>query len=175
MENSTYPPEIVDRIVDELEEGKSLVRICCGEGMPSRRTVQRWADGSDDLAQRLRAARELGYLNRAEQAVEAAKNATDPIAGRLAFDAERWYLGKLSVAFHDKPVQIGAFVNVDADAAFGAIRDALDRAAAGISSRGDSTRPVVIEGKARPADPGGGLADMAGLGGQRLGEDQNRG
>lgn len=166
--------EAIDRICELLEEGWSLVRICAEAGMPGRRTVYDWQNGNDELAQRLTMSRELGYLYRAEMAVEAAKSAEDPQAGRLAFDAERWYLGKLSIAFRDKPV-IGALVNVDGEDAFGAIREALDRAAAGISSRGDSTRTVVIEGQARPVDPAGQLADLAGASGERLGKDADRG
>lgn len=44
---------------------------------------------------------------RAERAVEEAKAAKDAALGRLAFDAERWYVGKLSNAFADKVRHVG--------------------------------------------------------------------
>jgi transposase-like protein len=171
MAERKYGPEVIDRIVEQLEEGKSLVLICRDEGMPDRRTIYRWTEGDDELAERLYRARELGYHYRAEVAVAAAKNAKDPIAGRLAFDAERWYLGKLSIAFRDKPLVQGAFLNVGSDDAFAAITEALDRAAASLASSGSSTQPVVIEGSARSADAGGRLADLAGAGREGLGQD----
>jgi hypothetical protein len=166
-----YGPEVIDAIVDQLAEGKSLVTICNQDGMPDRVQVWRWMRRDDEIAERLLEAREIGFQFRAEMAVAAAKRATDPIAGRLAFDAERWYLGKLSRAFADKPLAIGVSVNVAGDDAFAAVAGALDRAAAAISSGRNSTSAVVIEGEARPADPAGQLVDLAGAGGPGLGED----
>src|SRR5690606_26322010 len=116
--------------------------ICRDSGMPTPRTVQRWARADDELAERIHQAREDGYFLRAERAVEAAQKAEDPHAGRLAFDAERWYLGKLSNAFRDKPITFGAIVGVGGDDAFLAVQGALDEAAAAISSRGHATRAV---------------------------------
>jgi hypothetical protein len=174
MERKQYADDAVDRICEELEEGKSLILICKQADMPHRRTVEKWANGDSDFARRLREARELGYLYRAEMAVQDAKSAADPQAGRLAFDAERWYLGKLSNAFRDKP-HVGVTVNVDATEAFGAIQAALDRAAAGIAGSGTSTRAVVIEGEARSVDPNGKLAGLAGPCRSGLGEDEDRG
>ncbi len=171
MPNRAYPPETIDRICEQLEEGKSLILICKQDGMPNRRTVQGWAEGNDDIATRIREARELGYHYRAEMAVAAAKNAIDPHAGRLAFDAERWYLGKLSNAFRDKPV-VGVNVNVAGDDALAAVQGVLDRAAATISGGSHSTKQVALPSPAGPGDAGGdGLADMDGAGGERLGED----
>ena len=168
-----YGPEIIDKIVEHLEEGKSLVVVCRQEGMPGRSTVYDWLDGDDELALRLLRAREVGYHFRAEMAVAAAKNAKEPIAGRLAFDAERWYLGKLSNAFRDKPLTLGAIVNVDGGDAFAAVREALDRAAASLAGSGHSTRAVALPSPPGSGDPTGGLADMAGAGGERLGEDKD--
>ena len=168
-----YGPEVIESIIEQLADGKSLIVICKADGMPNRRQVQRWIQGDDELAAELMAAREIGFAYRAEMAVAAAKSAKDPIAGRLAFDAERWYLGKLSNAFREKPIAVGVSVNVDRDDAFAAVAGALDRAAASISSSRNSTSAVVIEGEARPADSGRQLADLAGSGGSGMGEDAN--
>lgn len=170
-----YGPEVIDSIAEQLAEGKSLVVICKQDGMPTPRQVYRWINSDDDIAARILEAREVGFHLRAEMAVATAKSAKDPIAGRLAFDAERWYLGKLSNAFREKPLAVGVSVNVDRDDAFAAIAGALDRAAAAISSGRNSTSAVVIEGEARPADAGGQLADLAGSGGPGLGEDPDGG
>lgn len=90
-----------EALFERLADGESLVAICRDAGMPSVRSVQTWANDDEDFAAQVTRAREAGYLIRAERAVDAAKSATDAQTGRLAFDAERWYLGKLSNAFSD--------------------------------------------------------------------------
>lgn len=94
-----------DEILRLLSEGESLSAICRGENMPDRRTVQRWQDEDEAFDVAVTRAREAGFHARAEKAVEDAKAASDPSKGRLAFDAERWYLGKLSNAFSDNKEQ----------------------------------------------------------------------
>lgn len=90
-----------EELCQRLSEGESLVGICKDPRMPSVRSVQNWMNDDEDFAAQITRAREAGYLIRAEQAVELAKCADDAAKGRLAFDAERWYLGKLSNAFSD--------------------------------------------------------------------------
>ena len=92
-------------ILDQLAEGKSLSFICAQEGMPDRKTVQRWQNEDEAFNVAVTHAREEGYHKRAEDAVLAAKTAEDATKGRLAFDAERWYLGKLSNAFSEAKPQ----------------------------------------------------------------------
>lgn len=94
-----------DAILAELLEGKSLSAICEQDEMPDRRTVQRWQDADPDFDAAVTHAREIGFEKRADDAVKDAKDAKDPAKGRLAFDAERWYLGKLSNAFSDNKPQ----------------------------------------------------------------------
>jgi hypothetical protein len=89
-----------------LSQGQSLRSICRADGMPSRETVRLWQGDDEAFGLAVTRAREEGYHDRAEAAVEGAKLAEDAAKGRLAFDAERWYLGKLSNAFSDnKPQQ----------------------------------------------------------------------
>jgi hypothetical protein len=92
-------------ILARLAEGESLSAICRDEGMPNRCTVQRWQEEDEDFDAAVTRAREDGFQIRAERAVLAAKSAEDAQKGRLAFDAERWYLGKLSNAFSDNKAQ----------------------------------------------------------------------
>lgn len=110
-----------EALCERLADGESLVAICRDDKMPSVRSVQTWMNEDDDFAAQITRAREAGYLIRGERAVEAAKMAEDASKGRLAFDAERWYLGKLSNAFSDKQrVEHSGHLNL------GAALDALD-------------------------------------------------
>lgn len=102
-----FADDVIEELLAALREGKSMREICRDKRMPDRETVSRWAKGDDELAASIVRAREAGYYARAEQAVEDAKNATDAARGRLAFDAERWHLSKLSRAFADKVVHAG--------------------------------------------------------------------
>ena len=94
--------DIREQVLAMLMEGKSLSAICAEEGMPDRSTVQRWQKDDAEFDAAVTHAREIGFEQRADKAVLAAKTADDAAKGRLAFDAERWYLGKLSNAFSDK-------------------------------------------------------------------------
>lgn len=92
-------------IIERLSDGESLSSICRDKKMPCWRTVHNWINAETDFANEVMNAREIGYLARAERAIEEAKKAPDAALGRLAFDAERWYLGKLSNAFSDNKAQ----------------------------------------------------------------------
>jgi hypothetical protein len=90
-----------EELCARLAEGRSLVSVCRDSDMPSVRSVQVWMNDDEQFAAQITRAREAGYLIRGDKAVEDAKSAPDAALGRLAFDAERWYLGKLSNAFSD--------------------------------------------------------------------------
>lgn len=102
-----FSDDVIDELLEALREGKSMREICADKRMPNRETVSRWAKGDDELAANIVRARESGYHARAEKAVEDAKSAKDAGLGRLAFDAERWHLSKLSRAFAEKVVHAG--------------------------------------------------------------------
>lgn len=97
--------DVREQILSSLMEGQSLSAVCKLDGMPSWSTVHRWMEADEDFAGQITRAREAGYQKRADDAVLAAKTAEDAARGRLAFDAERWYLGKLSNAFSDNKAQ----------------------------------------------------------------------
>lgn len=96
---------IRETVVERLAGGESLSAICRTDGMPNRSTIQRWQDDDKAFDAAVTRAREIGFETRADKAVEDARSAPDPAKGRLAFDAERWYLGKLSNAFSDNKPQ----------------------------------------------------------------------
>jgi len=96
---------VTEELLERLADGESLVAICRDQRMPNRKTVQRWQDDHADFDAAVTRAREAGMYVLAEKAVEAAETAEDASLGRLAFDAKRWYVGKLSNAFSDNKVQ----------------------------------------------------------------------
>jgi hypothetical protein len=98
--------DVRQTILEELEKGRSLLSICKDEGMPSARTVQRWQADDTEFDVAVTRAREDGFHFIAEQARIRAQTAEDAAKGRLAFDADRWYLGKLSNAFSDNKEQL---------------------------------------------------------------------
>lgn len=102
-----WADDVIEELLEALSDGRSMRDICSDKRMPNRATIMRWAKGDDELAASIVRAREVGYHARAERAVEEAKAATDAGLGRLAFDAERWHLSKLSRAFADKVVHAG--------------------------------------------------------------------
>ena len=104
----TFKDAVIDEIVERLQTGESLVSICDSDKrLPCYHTVAVWQDADPALDLRITRAREVGFIRRGERAVEDAKKAQDAPLGRLAFDAERWYLGKLSKAFADKVILSG--------------------------------------------------------------------
>ena len=105
--DSAFKDAVSESILERLMEGESLSAICADEGMPNRSTVQRWQVDDADFDAAVTRAREAGMHVIAERAVAAAKIAKDASLGRLAFDADRWYLGKLSNAFSDKVRHVG--------------------------------------------------------------------
>jgi len=97
--------DVRDQILTELEKGRSLLSICRDGGMPNRSTVQRWQNEDEEFDAAVTRAREDGFHFLAEQARLNAQTAKDAAKGRLAFDADRWYLGELSNAFSDNKEQ----------------------------------------------------------------------
>ena len=152
-----YSEEIIEELLDQLADGKSMLEICRDGRMPRPRTIQRWAGADNDLAGRIQEARQVGYFLRGERAVIAAKLAPDPIKGRLIFDAERWFLGKLSVALADKPIALGIQLNVGREStdAFAAFAGALEEARSARASLADSTTRLVADGPPRANDSPG--------------------
>lgn len=54
-------PELVDAILARLAKGEPLAVICRSEGMPDRRTVNRWRSEDEDLDARFQEARDDGF------------------------------------------------------------------------------------------------------------------
>jgi hypothetical protein len=93
---SLHSPELADEICRRLADGESLRTLCADPAKPDRATVLQWVrDDRGGFREQYRRAREDQAHTLAELAVEVALTATGPQAGRLQFDALRWYAGKL--------------------------------------------------------------------------------
>jgi hypothetical protein len=98
-------PKVRALILERLADGEALRAICdsLGPDGPKESTVRFWVvDDNDGFAAQYARARDVGYDCRAEQVVDFANRSIDAPLGRLAFDAERWYLGKMKTQYSDK-------------------------------------------------------------------------
>lgn len=91
-----YTPDLAADICARLSDGESLRSICAGEGYPNRRTVERWLLQHPEFREQYALARECQAHAIAEAALEEALAAKDAALGRLAFDARRWFCGKVA-------------------------------------------------------------------------------
>lgn len=85
----------LEEMLRRMSEGETITSIASDPKMPSYTTMWRMENAGDELAERITRAREMGFVARAEKAVDDAKCAEDASLGRLAFDADRWFLGKM--------------------------------------------------------------------------------
>ena len=103
---SVYDQATADEICRRMAHGESLRAICRTEGMPSEGTVRSWAmDDREGFFSQYTRARELQAHAIAEAAYQEGITATDPQLGRLAFDARRWFAGKVLPKVYSDKVQ----------------------------------------------------------------------
>ncbi len=92
--------EIQERVVAEIQTGRSLRQVCGDEGMPDFRTVQRWIVSDGHFAvkyARARVAQADTLFDRMEEVEEAVSNGTmDSHAARVVLDSMRWRASKLA-------------------------------------------------------------------------------
>jgi len=93
----------IEEMLARMATGETLTSIANDPRMPSFTSMNRWeAEEGSDLAARITRAREIGYLARAEKIIGRVQagygdgeEKRDAALERLAFDAERWFLGKM--------------------------------------------------------------------------------
>lgn len=90
-----FADDQIEDMLKRMGEGETLTSIAEDPRMPSIHSMMRWEDKQDDLGARITCARAQGYTIRAEKALIRAQSAKDAALGRLDFDAERWFLGKM--------------------------------------------------------------------------------
>ncbi len=73
-----YSPELALTICEAVAEGKTLVEICKGTGMPHRASFARWVMLYKDVAISYQAARELSAQSLEEEALGLARSLSGP-------------------------------------------------------------------------------------------------
>ena len=93
---SRYSAELADAICDRLASGESLRAICRPEGMPSERSVRRWAnDDPSGFGARYAAARDEQAHALCDEIIDTARNETDAHIGRMRVDALKWVAARI--------------------------------------------------------------------------------
>jgi len=94
---SSYTDAIANEICQLLSEGNSLVRICKLPHMPNSRTVFEWLARPEHEAFALNYTRARAEMTHhlAEQTLEIADLAKDPVKARLQVDARKWFTSKM--------------------------------------------------------------------------------
>ena len=99
-EHPGYSEAVATEILDELAEGETLRSICRTPGMPSARTIGRWAmDDVHGFCDRYEMARRLQGDTIFDEVVDLTnqvfKDNVEVQAARLKVDARKWFLSKL--------------------------------------------------------------------------------
>ena len=98
--DSGYDEVLATEILDQLAEGKTMRAICRESGMPSARTVNRWAtDDVNGFAARFDRARKLQADSLFDEVLDITNEQfidnVEVQAARLKVDARKWFLAKL--------------------------------------------------------------------------------
>lgn len=108
---SSYSEDLANLILDRLEAGESLTDICAEPGMPSMRTVLRWAAEHAGFCHEYSRAREA-QAERMDDSIQKEAEATTPEnahAQRVKIDALKWRAAKMAPKkFGDKVQHTGA-------------------------------------------------------------------
>jgi len=125
---SIYNAALGELIYERLADGESLFSICKDDGMPSERTVRRWAlDLEHPFSPKYTQAREIGYLKLADELLEIADNGSndwmerngeenagwvangEAIArSRLRVDTRKWLLSKCLPKVYGDKLELGS-------------------------------------------------------------------
>lgn len=121
--SNAYTPEAAHEICQRLAEGETLRAICRDEHLPARSTVHLWVVYDiQGFADQYARAREIGCDEIADETIEIADDGSndwmednDPDnpgyrqngehiqRSRVRIDTRKWYLGKMSKRYRDKP------------------------------------------------------------------------
>jgi hypothetical protein len=106
-----YSTELADAICERIAACEAVGKICQEEGMPARRTLDRWQHTHEEFRIKLAMARQLRADARGEKIdeliakVEAGK--IDPQAARVAIDALKWVMSKENPGRYGDRVELG--------------------------------------------------------------------
>ena len=122
-----HTPDVAEAFLERIAEGRSMRSICSDADMPSWSTIWRWLDGDEAFRTQYARAREAQAHAIAEQAVQEATAAADAQLGRLAYDARKWFAGKVAPKVYGDKQQIDVadtrpLANVPAEVLLAAVR-----------------------------------------------------
>lgn len=90
----------MDRIMAQLEMGRSLVQVCKDDGMPDRETVSRWMRDEPSYAAKYAYARAMQadtlFSEMADVESKVQAGTMDSHAARVVLDSMRWRASKLA-------------------------------------------------------------------------------
>ena len=89
---SLYTEELADYICGEISRGITLSQICREDGMPNRRTVGLWREKDEAFNSRFARAREIGFDEIAEEALDIADDGSNDWMERNGEKSEGWQL-----------------------------------------------------------------------------------
>lgn len=125
---SDFTAEIAERVIAELEEGRSLRAICLADDMPTARTVHNWLNNHDEFFQQYKRAREIQADTIFDECLDIADSQEgdiitkdgedivnhDVIArAKLRIDTRKWMAGKLKPKSYGDKVAIGGDGDMD--------------------------------------------------------------
>jgi transposase-like protein len=150
-----YTPELAERILAELKEGRSLRDVCRDDGMPSASTVIEWeVTNRDGFAARYQQARDIGYRLAGEELDEIAADGrndwverrtkdggTERVLdrehisrSRLRVEHGQWNLVRMLPKTYGSRVEVTATHEHTADRALAAVMKAIDSYGRGLPS-----------------------------------------
>ncbi len=99
---------ILASVIERLEGGESLNKICSDDDMPNRATVMKWLKERPDLAEQYAYAREEGAENLVDRVQsitdEVLSGAITPEQGRVVIHSLQWLIMKMKPQkYGDKP------------------------------------------------------------------------
>lgn len=103
-----YTAETASEFCRRLADGQSMRSVCAQDDMPAWTTVWRWLQADEAFRLQYARAREAQAHVVAQEAIDEALRANDAHLGRLAYDARKWFAGKLlPKVYGDKTLHTG--------------------------------------------------------------------
>lgn len=106
---SKYTPKLADKICEGLASGLTLRKIEKQRGMPSHRTILRWAASNETFRQQYREALVLGADAMAEETIDIAdglEDDPDAASRRVRCWARQWLVSKRRPRKYSDRVQV---------------------------------------------------------------------
>jgi len=109
--DTSYNEAVATEVLDRLADGQTMKAICREPGMPSARTVKRWAaEDVNGFADRYDRARKLQADALFDESIDISNeefiDSVEVQAAKLKIDTRRWFIGKLYPEKYGEKVEI---------------------------------------------------------------------